>query len=334
MTETSSFHKPIEGFQFALEMTPVATDFKAIELTLRLQLTPATFPISQGTVKYGLTGGTLKLTLREAQFNRFADHNNHHLFVHQFLKPEQVSWQFALPAGMDVLENELDGIPLGTITPNSQNWSAQAEFNVGAADLLITEVDGLWRHDLRPNKQAVLHRTIALFLLKTLPSPLLSLEMNQSGQKLAQDPCSTNPDVSSLLDTIETIRSASTDNFLELCETANLDPSQDFTGANLRGTTINGVDLSGANWSRVNLRGADLTDVDLSDGNLEQAKLNGADLSGAYLSNANCQQADFHRASLALANLSGANLKGANLQEANLTQTNLNDCQLEGATFN
>jgi len=331
MTETAPFHKPLEGFKLGLELTPVD---QAMQLTLRLQLTSQSFSISQGNVKYGFTGGTLKLSLREAQFSHFADQKNHYLFFNQFLTPEQPSWQFALPAGMDLLETQLDGMPLGTIRPNSQNWSVQAELTVTAPDLLITEVEGLWRHDLRPNQQAVLHRTIALLLLETLPSPLLSVEMNQSGQEFSPNPSATNPDVSSLLEIIETIRSASTDNFLELCEMANLDPRQDLTGTNLRGTTLNGIDLSGANWSRVNLRGANLTDVDLSEGNLEQAKLSGADLSGAYLSNANCQKADFHRASLALANLSGANLKGANLQEAKLTQTNLNGCQLEGATFN
>ncbi len=325
MTETAT------GCQLALETTPVSE--QQLKLTLRLQLSQPRLPISQGSVQYGFTGGTLELKLTDAHFTNFSD-INHQLAVNQLLTPEQPTWQFSVPAGMKVLETALDGVTLGTIAPISQNWSIQGTFRLTPSDLLITDVEGLWRHDLHPNQQAILHRKIALLLLDILPSPLLSLEMNSSKQEVSSTPATGKFDVSSLLETIETIQGASNYNFLTLCEMANLDPNQDLTGANLRGTTIKGIDLSGANWSRVNLRGANLTDIDLSEGNLQQAKLSGADLSGAYLSHANCQQADFHRASLALANLSGANLKGANLQEANLSQTNLNDCQLEGAQFN
>jgi len=203
---------------------------------------------------------------------------------------------------------------------------------IGKSELLITEVEGLWRHDLRPNKQAILHRKIALFLLENyLPSPLISLQMDSSLTEETNSPAST--DTSGLLNIIQKIIHAESNDFFELCKIADLNPRLDFAGANLRGTTLRGLDLNGANWSRVNLRGAELTDVDFSQGNLQGAKLSGADLSGAYLSNANLKNTDFHRASLALANLSGANLQGANLQEANLSQANFNDCDLEGAKF-
>lgn len=317
----------------AIALTLIATPLwdEKISLALGVQFSEGVFPLSQGSVKYGLTGGTLKLHLQEADFTEFSQDITHYLPVTKFPHLDHPTWKFSLPAGLDILKTNAEAIPLGTIKPSSDNWSVEGKLTVGKSDILITEVEGLWRHDLRPNKQAVLHRKLALFLLDHyLASPLIWLSNHQSQQ---QETSPSELDTSALLTTLETIKTASSDEFLELCQMADLNPRLDFAGANLRGTTLRGLDVSEANWSRVNLRGADLTDIDVSEGNLQGAKLSGADLSGAYLSNANLKNADFHRASLALANLSGANLQGANLQEANLSQTNLNDCNLEGARF-
>ncbi|AFZ45326.1 pentapeptide repeat protein [Halothece sp. PCC 7418] len=303
-----------------------------IDLAVGLHLSAGTFPLGGGKVKYGFTGGTLKIDLRAAHFTHFSEEMQHHLPITKFPTMTHPTWKFALPAGLNVLEIDVESILLGSLTPTAENWSVDASLTIGKSELLITEVEGLWRHDLRPNKQAILHRKIALFLLENyLPSPLISIQMDASVTKEKTSPTTT--ETSGLLSTIEDLIDAESNDFLELCEIADLNPRLDFAGANLRGTTLRGLDLNGANWSRVNLRGAELTDADLSQGNLQGAKLSGADLSGAYLSNANLKNSDFHRASLALANLSGANLEGANLQEANLSQANLNDCNLEGAKF-
>lgn len=319
----------------ALTLTATPNSNQTTHLAVGLKFSQDDFPLSEGNVKYGLTGATLKIALQDAHFTDFSDEINHHLPLTKSPTPDHPTWKFALPTGINVLETELENIELGTITTASNDWSVQGRLEITKSDLLITEVEGLWRHDVRPNQQAILHRKIALFLVENqLPSPLLSLVINSSSEETTTvTTTSTNADPSSLLTTLEQIKNAPPQDFLELCEIANLNPHLDFAGANLRGTTLRGLDLNGANWSRVNLRGADLTDIDLSQSNLQGAKLSGADLSGAYLSNANLKNADFHRASLALANLSGANLQGANLQEANLSQTNLNDCKLEGAKF-
>ena len=303
-----------------------------IDLAVGLKLSEGEFPLGEGKVKYGFTGGTLKIDLRSAHFTDFSEVIQDYLPITKMPTMTHPTWKFALPAGLHILERDAERIPLGSITPMAENWSVDASLTIGKSELLITEVDGLWRHDLRPNKQAILHRKIALFLVENyLPSPLISIPMDASLTEKKTSPKTT--ETSDLLSTIEDLIQAESNDFFDLCEIANLNPRLDFAGANLRGTILRGLDLSGANWSRVNLRGAELTDVDFSQGNLQGAKLSGADLSGAYLSNANLKNTDFHRASLALANLSGANLQGANLQAANLSQTNLNDCDLDGATF-
>ncbi len=315
----------------ALTLTVIPISNYQGNLTLNFNLNQGKFPLSEGNVAYGLTGGTLKLNLEEAHFTEFSEEINQFLPIIKSPTVAHPTWKFSSVAGSGAIELNFKGIPLGKIETTSENWSLEGTFSISKSDILVTEVEGLWRYDLRPNKHAVLDRKIALFLLETyFPSPLISLPSQES---LVEMNPPTEAEICSLLTIIEQIKNAETDQFLELCEIAGLKPNQDFAGANLRGTTLRGLDFNGANWSRVNLRGADLTDVDLSQGNLQGAKLSGADLSGAYLSNANLKDADFHRASLALANLSGANLQGANLQEANLTQTNLSGCQLEGAIF-
>ena len=314
------------------KQAPSVEEGVIFDLAVGLNLSAGEFLLGEGKVQYGFTGGTLKLDLRAAHFTDFSEEIEQHLPLTKFPTATHPTWKFALPAGLNILDIDAEAIPLGKITPTAENWSVDVTLTISKSDLLITEVEGLWRPDLRPNKQAILHRKIALFLLeKYLPSPLISLQMDSSLTEERIQPAAT--DTSDLLHMIETLANKDSNEFLELCEIAQLNPRLDFAGANLRGTTLRGLDLNGANWSRVNLRGAELTDVDFSQGNLQGAKLSGADLSGAYLSNANLKNADFHRASLALANLSGANLQGANLQEANLSQTNFNDCNLEGATF-
>lgn len=318
-----------------LDLTLIATPFSGqsgsqeIQLAIEGQFRPQQFPLELGNVKYGVTGGMLQFHLQDAHFTTLSEEISNYLPISKFPTVDHPTWKFALPTGSEVLNNTLETIPLGTIVTTSPNWSLEANFTVAQSDILIIESDGLWRHDLRPNKQAILYRKIALFLLAlTLPSPLISLEMNQStsgGLLSPVEPPQT--ETKDLLATLERVKQASSNNFLELCQIANLNPKLDFTGANLRGTTLRGLDLNRAQWSRVNLRGADLTDIDLSESNLQRAKLSGADLSGAYLSNANLKEADLHRASLALANLSGAKLQGANLEETNLSKTNFNDCE-------
>jgi len=328
MAETVRLTQSTDAIALTLIATPVSN--QQLNLTLGVKLTQGQFPLGQGNIKYGFTGGTLTIHCQDAHLTTVSDQIQNYLPITNSPTPDHPSWQFALAAGLNVLETDADAIPLGTVRTTSDNWSVDATLTVGQSDILITEVEGLWRHDLRPNQQAVLHRKIALFLLETyLPSPVISLQREQSTNETAY---SSDLDPS-LLTILETIKTASSHDFLELCQMAELNPRFDLAGANLRGTTLRGLDFSGANWSRVNLRGADLTDTDLSDGNLDGAKLSGADLSGAYLSNANLKDTDFHRASLALANLSGANLQGANLQGAKLSQTNFNDCHLEGAKF-
>ena len=76
-------------------------------------------------------------------------------------------------------------------------------------------------------------------------------------------------------------------------------------------TTLQQVDLSGADLRRGNLWGVKPSETDLS-----EADLSGAILSGAILKRADLSGADLWRANLSGANLSSTNLSGADLSGA------------------
>lgn len=200
----------------------------------------------------------------------------------------------------------------------------------------MTGVEGLWPHNLSPNRLAVLERKLILWLQKQpLPADIhemaLHYKSHEDLQLLTQKAASQGCHFSDLQTTVQAIISAKTDDFLELAEIAGLNPLEDFAEARLLGANLRGLDLSGAKLTNAYLRGADLSDIDLTNADLKNVNLGGADLSGALLSDADLTGADLHRVSLALANLSGSNLTNANLEDANLSNCNLSDANLSGA---
>jgi uncharacterized protein YjbI with pentapeptide repeats len=104
--------------------------------------------------------------------------------------------------------------------------------------------------------------------------------------------------------------------------------SPDLCYAELRGESLNGLNLSKSNLMFANLRNASLVGANLDGANLDGAKLTGADLNVANLSGANLKAA-----TVSGANLSGAGLNGANLRGARLTSTNLSGADLSSANL-
>lgn len=200
----------------------------------------------------------------------------------------------------------------------------------------MTGIEGLWPHNISPNRLAVLERKLVLWLRSQklnseLTSPSLQYKSPEEMQALMLSATAAGCDFSEFRMMIKGVVEAKTEDLLELANIVGLNPVEDFAGAKLLGVNLRGVDLSGANLHGAYLRGADLSDADLSEANLGKVNLGGADLSGALLSNADLTEANLHRVSLALANLSGANLSGANLSDANLSNANLSDANLSGA---
>ncbi|RQO43181.1 hypothetical protein DBV14_26190 [Variovorax sp. KBW07] len=90
-----------------------------------------------------------------------------------------------------------------------------------------------------------------------------------------------------------------------------------------KGLPFTGWDLSGANLAGLDLKGAQLGEALLENANLTGTELGGADLHGAVLAHATLQSTQ----------LDGANLQGANLGGARLSKVNFAGADLGGATF-
>jgi uncharacterized protein YjbI with pentapeptide repeats len=313
-----------------LELETETKNEQIIDLYLTIKFSEQWQNLLAGRVKIGLKGGELKLHLENCNFSQ-----NYPILSDNFhvdISPDHLSYYFT---GQEktVLNSSLNKVKLGTINITNNPVSIEATFNLSLANISITDAEGLWKHDITPNKHGILERKIALFFLENSFQPYLSYckvgSENVTSNYNIPEPNNENK----VQEVITKICTATTDNLLELADLAGLNPCQDFAGANFLATNLSGLDLSGCNLEYINLRGAVLTDTDLSDSNLSHAKLSGADLSGAYLENANLSYADFHCASLALVNLIGANLTGAILTETNLINTNFSSANLENTIF-
>jgi uncharacterized protein YjbI with pentapeptide repeats len=188
--------------------------------------------------------------------------------------------------------------------------------------------------DIHPNKQAVLRRKINL-LSSQIPS-------RQKLQEL-----------------IQLVVEAKTDDFVELIKIADLNWTEDLTGADLkelnlvyiflsgadlRYTNLSNTNLNHANFKFAILSGANLSGADLSNANLDAANLKDADLSDTKLIATNLRYTYFYNANLSGADLSGADLSGADLSGANvknarfrnnlgISETMKRDLILRGAIF-
>lgn len=94
-----------------------------------------------------------------------------------------------------------------------------------------------------------------------------------------------------------------------------------------------GLDLRGADLSKVNLRRLPLNGVDLSEAHLERADLSEAILEDANLRSAHLEGANLREAHLERAFLEKSNLADASLGFAHLERTNLRKANLKGASL-
>ncbi|OCQ95519.1 hypothetical protein BCD67_09815 [Oscillatoriales cyanobacterium USR001] len=357
----------------AIPLQSTTTEPPHIDIYLTLNFNEHWEPLLNGRLKFGLQGGTLKLKLENCElpltsrqltgsFNLFSPEKPS--ILETSLNPNQnpdagnqlstdktdrkqittchiittgsdinPAWVFTTEPGETILKGLLKSTKIGHFP--TQPCRIQATFEVEKEDIHLIDIEGLWKHDITPNQHAILERILIIYLLETKLKPDLSwIQLCYDCANVEKNNTSIITEVKiEIQELIESIITAKTHNFMELCQIANLNPAIDFIGGNLRGTTFNGCDFSSANLYRVNFRGANLNDTDFSDANLSNAKFGGADLSGAFLGNADLSDADLHRASIALANLSGANLRGANLCETNLTNTNLSGADVTAARF-
>ena len=320
-------------------------DSDSFQVLLTLSCHEKTLNLLAGRVKFTLRSARFKLMVKDSPFEPVWDVVNPAfqatLQTKTLTAPEQsFLWQFTPLPGQGSLKAVTHTIALGTLPSHPQPAHVTALLLVRPADLGITTAEGLWRHDLSPNKHALLDRVLAHFLCEHSLSPAVSWLQLSLGHLDHWDDLfprrgkGVAPEIwKGLGDRLETMYESPLTDWADLCGLAGLDPKVDLAGGNFLGTNLSGEDFSQGQLCHCNFRGAILTDTDFSEADLRGANFSGADLSGVYLENAQLHQANFRKSSLALANLIGADLTGANLTEANLQQTNLSGAIVTSALF-
>jgi uncharacterized protein YjbI with pentapeptide repeats len=97
--------------------------------------------------------------------------------------------------------------------------------------------------------------------------------------------------------------------------------------------SLQGVDVSKANLSRIRLPGADLKDANLQSANLKSADLRKTNLEYANLQEANLEAVNLQESDLEFANLRQVDLVDANLQQIALGAANLQGAYLRGVNL-
>ncbi|MGL5035065.1 MAG: pentapeptide repeat-containing protein [Microcystaceae cyanobacterium] len=315
---------------------PPTGDFK---LVLNISFQEQWQNVLGGRLKFALKAGILKLQVKTSEF--IPQTTEQPSVTQSFgAASDKFLWQFSPQSGQSLLNFPSQTLILGTLKPKVQSAHLIATFEVRPAEITLTDAEGLWRHDLTPNKHAVLDRFLARFLARHYLTPAVSwLQLAVGNLENWDDLFGDRPKeidaeiVQNAKNLIQQIYDAPTQNLNELCQLAELDPKLDLAGANFIGTNLSELNLSHSQLSHSNFRGAILTDTDLSDCNLEFANFAGADLSGAYLENSQLRSADFRKSSLALANLIGTDLTETNLTSTNIHNANLSGAIVTGALF-
>ena len=319
-----------------LEIVPIE---KQYQLYLKINFNYAWESLGEGRVKFGLKGGQLKLLWQDIEMPLIAREFGSNWLINTAGAERSQTWIFTPQPGETLLKNCGDRILLATFKVKDLQPRIEAVFTVSPPEISLTDTEGLWRHDINPNKYTVLERKLVYLLqANKLPNYLSLLQLGTEENPFKSnyykpEAKEINLPPSQVTNLIDRVYTAATENFLELAEIVGLDPLSDFAGGNFLANNLNNVQLSGAKLYRSNFRGADLTDADLSEADLSYSKLSGADLSGAYLENTNLSKANLHRASLAVANLIGADLSYADLRDVNLTNTNLTGAKVNKALF-
>lgn len=104
--------------------------------------------------------------------------------------------------------------------------------------------------------------------------------------------------------------------------------SADMSGANLKNSVLNNLDLR-----KINLTGANIEGADLSYSNMAHKDFRGMNLRNVRFNKSNLNGADFRDTQLEEAKFYNCNLKGANFEGAILDKTEIHKCNLENCKF-
>jgi hypothetical protein len=171
-----------------MELEAVSIQSEIFDLYLTLNFNEQWEPLLNGRVKFMLKGGQLKLKLDNMEIISSATEFSNSFLVERVELAEIPTWVFSAPTGELFLKDSLKQVKLGTLRAIAQPFGVEAIFEVSGQDISLTDTEGLWRHDISPNKHGILERKLVLFLLQHqfypyLSSTLLGSEGFEPGQE-------------------------------------------------------------------------------------------------------------------------------------------------------
>lgn len=193
----------------AILVQPVAGNLQQpqqIKLYLTLQFQDQRELLVRGHVKFGLTGGRLRVKLKNAEIPASSNQlgRSYELVVPKKKKPadappqanfpsadttepSQISckvavlgtptrpvWVFEVDQGGSVLKGVLKNTALATLDVTAKPCYIEASFEVAPRDIHLSEAEGLWPKNLSKKKSVVIERAIIRRFLEQKLSPYLS----------------------------------------------------------------------------------------------------------------------------------------------------------------
>ena len=213
-----------------LQVTPqlLATSKGTVTLALNIRFNEQEKSLLDGQIKFGIKGGKLNLTVEQGKIIEPQLNDNFPLKLIESYD-NSVVWHLIASTGQSTVK--IDHLsPLATLQSSQKSFKVTVSYTVDLADISITDITGLWRHDIHPNKHSILERKLAQFLWKERLSPEISiirLTTNVSGEVEKIDRPTTNMETQNLgklHQLINSIYDVKTDDLLELVKIAELDP--------------------------------------------------------------------------------------------------------------
>ncbi|MFP4008734.1 MAG: hypothetical protein ACLFV6_12120, partial [Spirulinaceae cyanobacterium] len=245
-----------------LDLTPhsLEADSSPSQLYLSLKFDEQWQPLGQGRVKFGLKGGQLHLNFDDKAI-QLSDRPSHFqatlvspndptsptLIIHsdEAAKP---TWMLSLQGSQPILQGHLEPLHLATVQPSTPLDDFTVSFRVRSHQVMVTDAENLWKHDVSPNQHAILERLVVFALMPHYFAEPLS-RVTLSPTPPANPSPSPTADFTQLQKQIDQISQAKNASFLELAALGNLDPKTDLAGGNLRGVICDEINPSGANLS-------------------------------------------------------------------------------------
>ncbi|MBL1211316.1 hypothetical protein [Geminocystis sp. GBBB08] len=157
-----------------LQIIPKTDTDNQFELYINLKYNQQEEEVLEGKVKFGLRSSKLSFNLNNLIFVEKSSLNSPLITLIDNAFSSQPIWEIRHSLDNKFLQDELTNIKLGVIEVKGYPYQLTAQVLAKTVDIFFTDIEGLWFHDISPNKHAILERKLAKFIENTQFQPYLS----------------------------------------------------------------------------------------------------------------------------------------------------------------